>query len=182
MAIADGQGGRSGGAPAARIACQACLDAACGLPPDELTVSDTWVDLAARADAAVAADREAGYTTLVAFCVRGDRLAGASVGDSAAVLLTEVWSGVRLTDRQQKNPPIGSGEAFAMPFGVRLPTPWAVLAITDGVWKYGAWEHILPLKPNVPGQEMVEALLKRVRLPGSGELQDDFTAVALRCV
>ena len=37
-----------------------------------------WANLLAQSDAAVAADREAGFTTLVGLCVIGDRVAGAS--------------------------------------------------------------------------------------------------------
>jgi PPM family protein phosphatase len=179
VAVADGQGGRAGGGPAARLACRACLDAAVACNSETLLRPDAWTEPISRADAAVTADREAGLTTLVAFAVLGDRLVGASVGESAAVLLTASRAGVVLTSRQRKNPAVGFGEVFAVPYAVRLPRPWAVLAITDGVWKYAGWENVFQLKPDHTGREMIDALLAKVRLP-RGELQDDFTVVALR--
>ncbi len=51
--LADGQGGRSGGGEAARLACRAGLDGAVGLAPERLTDGRTWASLLRQADLAV---------------------------------------------------------------------------------------------------------------------------------
>src|SRR5437879_13392618 len=74
VALADGQGGRAGGRRAAQLACQtaAARFAACR----------DWNESLTAADAAVAADREAGFTTLVGLCVTANRVGGASCRES----------------------------------------------------------------------------------------------------
>ena len=126
VALADGQGGRAGGRRAAQLACE--VAARGGLAED--------------ADAAVAADPAAGFTTLVVLRVEGGRVTGASCGDSAAVAVCGGDAPRVLTSRQFKNPPVGSGEATFMPFEAELVRPWRVLAMTDGVWKYIGWQRI----------------------------------------
>src|SRR4051794_10771466 len=76
--VADGQGGQAGGGPAARLACQAALGAALGCRPEGLIDPPTWSGILRQADAAVAADSVAGFTTLVGLCVYRDRVVGAS--------------------------------------------------------------------------------------------------------
>ena len=68
-AIADGQGGRYGGAKAARLACQTIVNAAHELPPNSLNRPNVWRELFRISDHAVSTDSEAGFTTLVALCV-----------------------------------------------------------------------------------------------------------------
>jgi len=177
--VADGQGGQPGGGEAARLACRACIEAACALPPDRLFAPGAWLGLCRTGDEAVASDRAAGYTTLVALAVRGHALMGASSGDSAAVLGNGGRPGVILTARQRKNPPVGSGMADFVEFEAGLEAPWAVLVLTDGVWKYAGWEAVLGAV-NGAGEGALEALRRRATLPGSGGLQDDFTAVLVR--
>src|SRR5436190_13407342 len=63
--LADGQGGRAGGARAAQVACRAGVAAALRQPRGRLTDPAARVELLRRADGAVAADVEAGLTTLV---------------------------------------------------------------------------------------------------------------------
>lgn len=168
VAVADGQGGRAGGAKAARLACDVVASGV-----------SSHLDILNRADAAVAADPEAGFTTLVAFAVRGDSLTGASCGDSAAIALCGSGKSHELTARQFKNPPVGSGEADFIPFEVELVRPWKVLAMTDGVWKYIGWARIRDLATKLGGEELQAALQTAARLPGSGKFQDDFTVVLL---
>ena len=47
-----------------------------------------------------------------------------------------------VTGCQTKDPPVGSGEAFFVPFAAELTPPWLVLAMTDGVWKYAGWHRL----------------------------------------
>lgn len=167
VALADGQGGRAGGARAAQLACQLALDGA----PD-------WPAALPHADAAVAADPHAGFTTLVALHVTEERVIGASCGDSAAVVVCGTAPTV-LTARQFKNPPVGSGEADFIPFEMELTPPWKLLALTDGVWKYAGWECVWDALARLSGDELLTALQDAARLPRTGEFQDDFTAVLL---
>src|SRR6516164_4496350 len=81
--VADVQGVQAGGGAAARLACQAALDAALGCRPERLIDPAAWSGILRRADAAVAADSGAGFTTLVGLGVYRGRVAGASSGDSA---------------------------------------------------------------------------------------------------
>ena len=83
--LAEGQGGVAGGQQAARLACQAAANAALRLPPVELARPEIWVDILQEADETVAADSQAGFTTLIGLCIAGHALAGASSGDSAVL-------------------------------------------------------------------------------------------------
>ncbi|MBN9523862.1 protein phosphatase 2C domain-containing protein [bacterium] len=101
--VADGQGGRGGGARAARLACDTAAAGAFSMRPAELTNAGAWTTILGTADAAVAADPEAGFTTLIGLAATDRELAGASVGDSAALL----WVSSR-TRRSAAVPPTPS--------------------------------------------------------------------------
>lgn len=178
VALADGQGGRAGGARAAQLACSTVVEAASGTRTSALTHSGTWYDFARLADAAVAGDAAAGFTTLVAYCVHGQHVIGASNGDSALLVMTGdeafIW-----TKYQAKNPPVGSGEAAIVPFAFRLGDAWRLLGMTDGVWKYARWDRVIQVVQTHRGEEVLGELQALARLPGSGEFQDDFTVVLL---
>ena len=176
-ALADGQGGRAGGRRAAMLACRACLDAASARPPAALMLGPhVWQVILQSADAAVAEDAEAGFTTVVAFAVHNDMIAGASNGDSGAYALA-AGRGVILTERQHKDPPVGSGAARPVGFAARLARPWTVLALSDGVWKYAGWDRVAQAAVQQSGKEILESLRRHAGLPGSGRWQDDFTVV-----
>jgi hypothetical protein len=176
-AVADGQGGRAGGAAAAREACRLCIERSSAVPPPRLFTPFIWTDLLRSVDEGVARHPGAGFTTLVAFCLGETAICGASCGDSAALLLGVGQPDVILTGRQQKNPPAGSGAAEFVPFAARLTIPWRVLAMTDGVWKYAGWEAIATCVAQNPGAEVARAIRSRAALLRTGALQDDFTVV-----
>jgi serine/threonine protein phosphatase PrpC len=178
-ALADGQGGRTGGAEAARLACRAVIEAVASRPAAVAARAETWDAALRQADGRVLADPETGFTTLIGFAVAGGQVAGASCGDSALWLMGADRRASDLTMRQVKDPPVGSGEASPTPFAARLPAAWIVLAMTDGVWKYVGREVIWDLLRTHRGPALLEALLARARLPRTGGLQDDFTAVVL---
>jgi hypothetical protein len=171
VCVADGQGGRAGGARAARLACDAMVS--------DIGSGNDWPDILSQADLAVAADAEAGFTTLIGFAVWGDTLVGASCGDSAVLAVCASGAITELTARQFKNPPVGSGEATFIPFEAELRRPWRVLAMTDGVRKYVGWGRLRDLATVLGGDELLAALQAVARLPGSGQFQDDFTAVLI---
>jgi serine/threonine protein phosphatase PrpC len=179
-ALADGQGGRSGGGEAARLACRAVIETAATRPVDALRRNATWLDMLRAADQRVHADDRAGYTTLIGLAVAGDRIVGASNGDSELWLMGGDGRVSELTDRQEKNPPIGSGYAAIAPFAAPLVRSWLVLAMSDGVWKYVGYDAIREALETFRGQGLIDALLSRARLPRTGGLPDDFTAVVLQ--
>ncbi len=174
--LADGQGGRSGGGVAARLACHTGLERAGRLAPARLVDGRTWASLLRQADLAVAAEVMAGFTTLVGFCVRDKMVVGASSGDSA-VLTVVGRQALELTTSQRKNPPVGSGEAEFVSYAVVLTEPWTVLAVSDGVWKYAGWNTIVGAATTMSREGLVDALKDAARLPRSGRFPDDFTVV-----
>ncbi len=178
--VADGQGGQQGGGPAARLACARCPQLALNNSLAQLLRPSTWTTLLHSVDESVAHDPAAGFTTLAAFCVTPTAICGASSGDSAVVLFTAGSRGSILTERQHKNPPVGSGDAVFVPFAASLVTPWTVLAMTDGVWKYAGWESVLEAAAFGNSRDVVSRLRERAVLSRSGKLQDDFTLVVLR--
>jgi len=175
--LADGQGGRAGGARAAQLACHRAADAALLQPRGKLAVPSAWAAILECADAAVCSDPEAGFTTLLGFCLADGYLVGASCGDSAVLAWTAGDRPKEVTAGQAKNPPVGSGAARFAPFGAVLVAPWSVLACSDGVWKYAGWERLVELVTVARGQPLVEQIQDAARLRGSGRFPDDFTLV-----
>jgi hypothetical protein len=178
-AVADGQGGQSGGGAAARRACDTFLAVASQAPLAELMSLRHWDDILAHVDRVVADDPHAGFTTLVTFCVARGHLAGASCGDSALALAESGQEPLVLTARQCKDPPVGSGGAVFVPFAIKLHPPWTVLAMTDGVWKYTGWDTVYQAAAAPAPEGILRSLRRAAGLPGSGALQDDFTLVIL---
>ncbi len=176
--LADGQGGRAGGARAAQVACRTALAAALALPPRRLAAPSVWPELLGTADDAVRDDPEAGFTTLVAFSIAGEAFAGASSGDSAVLVATKGQRPSQLTAKQAKNPPVGSGDALFRPFRAKLTLPWSVLAMSDGVWHHAGWGAIEDAMMEVRGQQLVDQLRGGARPRGVGRFADDFTVVA----
>jgi serine/threonine protein phosphatase PrpC len=174
--VADGQGGRAGGGPAAQLACQVGLDAVIRCPPERLGEPPVWSGVLRTIDEAVRADPTAGFTTVVGLCVRRNQVIGASSGDSAALLVTATRT-VELTAGQRKNPPVGSGMAVPVPFAATPDKPWQVLTMSDGVWKYVGWDRVIEAARRDRGAALVAELQRSARLPGSGRFPDDFTVV-----
>jgi hypothetical protein len=181
-ALADGQGGRANGALAARAACQTVWARAMEHPFEALLQPSTFSTLMYAADNAVCSTE--GYTTLVALAIDGASVLGASSGDSkvyfaraqeggAAVEITE-W-----TARQQKNPPVGSGEAIFTPFSCADIEDGRILILSDGVWKYCGFEAI---KAAFEMSSFIDAasVLKAATLKrGGSTLPDDFSVIVV---
>jgi serine/threonine protein phosphatase PrpC len=176
--LADGQGGRAGGARASTLACDLVLSAAAKLSPADLALPSAWVNLLTIADAVVAKDSDAGFTTLIGLCVYRGYVVGAANGDSAVLMLNGPRS-IELTAQQSKNPPIGSGNAAVTAFSCALDAATRLLVVSDGVWKYVGTERIAEEAAQARGDALIQSLLTAARLPGSGGLQDDFTIVVL---
>lgn len=153
------------------------MEVAVAFPADKLWQPAAWGQILRTADREVRENPAAGFTTLVAFCLNKEILCGASCGDSAALLLQVNQPAKILTDRQFKNPPVGSGVASFIGFAAELQRPWTVLAMSDGVWKFAGWENIFKIGLQEDGQKIAATLRDRAKLQGSGGLQDDFTLV-----
>lgn len=178
VCLADGQGGRAGGARAAQLACETAATLASSRTPDELADAFTWQSLLAEVDTAVAGDPAAGLTTLIGLRASPGRVVGASCGDSAAVAVSPAGQTV-LTARQFKSPPVGSGDATFVPFDAELARPWRLLVMSDGVWKYAGWDRITAAAKGSGGLALMAALQGAARLPRTGDFQDDFTLVVI---
>jgi len=176
--LADGQGGQAGGGPAAQLACSSAIDLAINSAVRSLLRSH-WDSILRTADQTVANDPQAGCTTLIGFLATDEWLVGASCGDSAVLVVSANEKPRIATAHQLKNPPVGSGEAMFVPFSLKLITPWAIIAMTDGVWKYVGWDAIVEAVQEYDGQELIEMLQVKARMPGNGRFQDDFTIVLL---
>jgi hypothetical protein len=179
VCLADGQGGRAGGGPAAQLACRTIFEAVGATSVADLSKDYSWVEILTYADRAVAADSTAGFTTLIGLGVENDCVTGASCGDSAALAVCGSGATVELTSRQFKNPPVGSGEADFIPFSVKLIRPWRLLVMSDGVWKYIDWQRIGEMAARFTGEMLLAVLQTAARLRGSEQFQDDFTVVLI---
>lgn len=174
-ALADGQGGQIGAARAAGVACHSVIEHALSLPVPKLLAPANWIQILESADQAVSNDRQAGLTTLVAFCLVPNLICGGSCGDSAAALVLGNDERTILTERQRKNPPVGSGGASFTWFARKLGGTWTVLVMSDGVWKFASMQAVMNSAREKHGDEIIRDLLNKCRLPGSDALQDDFT-------
>ena len=72
--LADGQGGQAGGAPASQTAVEKCLELASAYSAKRLLDTSTWYEILSGADEAVCENPDAGFTTLIALCVKNDRI------------------------------------------------------------------------------------------------------------
>lgn len=180
VAVADGQGGQSGGARAAKIAVEAAIAGARSTSPWRLREHPgAWREILHQADDAVLADPDAGFTSLISFAAGdGTDIVGASCGDSAVLVACDGATQI-VTDHQYKNPPVGSGDATFVPFhGAKGPRR-SILAMTDGVWKFAGWDAIVDAVCEIHGQPLIESLAARARLKSSGGFPDDFTLLVL---
>jgi serine/threonine protein phosphatase PrpC len=170
-AVADGAGGTGGGSAAADslIAFLSSLT--------QGAASTDWFAALCKFDEDLAARRSGGQTTGVVAFVSGDRVIGASVGDSSAWLITPAGETTDLTTRQRRRPLLGSGEALPVEFEAELGRGRVLLA-SDGLVKYATAERIGALAMQGSVAAAADALANCVRLP-SGGLQDDVAVVLI---
>lgn len=170
LVVADGAGGRSGGAEAAKMAVDmVCRDAG-GLESPE-----ACVHLLRQLDQTMASDRVAGESTCVVVVVGPEGIFGASVGDSGAWLLGDSHH-VNLTSRQVRKPMLGSGGACPVSFRHEPTAGHRLLLATDGLLKYASQERIAETCRTGSPLHIARQLIGLVRYP-SGALPDDVTVI-----
>jgi len=170
LCVADGAGGRSGGAEAATLAVKLIRQGA-----HLLSDSDACAEALRKMDQAVAKDPVAGETTCVLAIVTPEEIFGASVGDSDAWWISESGDHLNLTEAQQRKPFIGSDSAWPVPFRHKNQ-PGNLLLATDGLLKYTSAERIIGTCREQPVEVAAGQLIELVRYP-SGGLPDDVTLI-----
>jgi serine/threonine protein phosphatase PrpC len=120
-----------------------------------------------------------GQCTAVVVEISGDRVFGASVGDSGAWMLNGK-AVIDLTENQHRKPLLGSDEAMPMGFGP-IEFSGRLLIATDGLLKYATESDIGQRAMGVSVNEAVERLIAGVRLR-NGALQDDVGIILIEDV
>ncbi len=170
LVVADGAGGRTGGAEAAAMAVELVRQNA-----QELRDSDSCVRLLEQMDRIIAKDGTAGETTCALAVVTETQVYGASVGDSGVWVISE--SGFSdLTRGQARKPFIGSGAAWPISFAYDRTGAETLLLATDGLLKYTSSDRIATTCRNHDQAEAARGLIESVRYP-SGALPDDVTVI-----
>ena len=177
-ALSDGQGGQAGGARASQLAVGSCLEKARSYPQYVLLNPFTWQAIGEAVDRGVSRDPDAGYATFIGLAVLPTFAIGVSCGDSAvALVLGDKF--VQLTERQHKNPPVGSGAARLTPMSAKLEGSWKLLVMSDGVWKFAGWDAIAEKCRTEAGQALVSSLRETAVSNTGGRLLDDFSVILI---
>jgi len=173
LCVADGAGGLSGGAEAAILAVDMVRQNA-----SLLVNADACAELMRSIDAAVSKDSIPGETTCALAVLTSEEIFGASVGDSGIWIVPEIGDHLNLTQAQQRQPFIGSGNAWPIPFQ-HATTAGSLLLATDGLLKYTSAERILAVcrehSVDIAGQRLIDL----VRY-SSGAFPDDVTLILAR--
>lgn len=172
--LADGQGGRANGGPAARLACSEGIKDAENASIESLQDLRHWASWLGTINRTVTDAEGTGYTTFIGLCINENQVVGVASGDSMALLVTNDEM-VDLTAKQHRNPPVGSGMAVGMPFEMTLKTPWKLLMMSDGAWKYIGTHWIVEMARQASGSTLLEQMQQAARMPGNGRFQDDLT-------
>jgi serine/threonine protein phosphatase PrpC len=170
LCVADGAGGRSGGAEAANMAVEMVRRNV-----SLMGNADSCAEVLRKIDAAIAEDQVAGETTCAVTVVTPEEIFGASVGDSGVWVIPQNQIYVDLTGAQQRKPFVGAGSAWPVPFQCPRPVGGLLLA-TDGLLKYASAERIARTVKDHPIEMAAHRLIELVKYP-SGALPDDVTLI-----
>lgn len=172
VVVADGAGGRPGGADASAAVEKAVRDA-CVAGGDPFDVR-AWSALLREIDGALA-KKMVGESTAIVLAVEEGVVAGVSVGDSEAWLVRgdEVE---RLTAKQGRAR-IGSGRTAPVPFFARMGERTLVVA-SDGLFGHASREAIVAAVATRPVAGIAQRLLHVARL-ASGAYADDTSTVVI---
>ena len=172
--VADGMGGRSGGADAAEAVVNAVRELA-ERPDPHRWDHVRWM---AELDRGMAESGAAGETTAVVVRLTDRGPVGVAVGDSVAWWVTaDEWCD--LAAAAKPKPWVGSGGAVPIPFALRVRHQGALLLATDGLTKYTSAERIVTVIHTTPFDDIPLSLIEIVR-PPSGRLPDDVAVIVAR--
>lgn len=173
IVLADGAGGMSGGAEAAEFVIQKFKAAR-----DSASLKfEAMPDFLAAMDREMAEAQAVGEATCVILFLQGEKIFGASVGDSGAWMISD--AGIEdLTANQCRRPLLGSGGALPVPF--KYPKlSGTLLVASDGLLKYTSQEKIAAASRIADIDAAAEELLGLVRYP-SGVCPDDVSLILVR--
>lgn len=168
VVVADGAGGTGAGDVAA-LAVMREIEA----EYMNIHSANEWASLLHQIDCRIGD----GETTAVVVDVRTIGIAGASVGDSRAVIVKD-GSISELTVNQKRKPLLGTGMAEAIGF-VGPPLDGLLLVGTDGFFNYAKANAILSTIATSDFQALPRKFIEMVRLP-SGDYWDDVGIIAVR--
>ncbi len=172
LVVADGAGGMSGGAEAAEMVLRMLRNK---LTPSAIAINKHfWGKTLKEIDISLERDRNAGEAAAVVVCVSPAGLAGASVGDSGALLVTQNAC-TDLTSKQRRKPLLGSGMAIPVSFDCQR-SEGRLLVATDGLLKYARRDNICSVAREGNLEATARNLVDLVRLR-SGKLQDDVALI-----
>ncbi len=171
--VADGVGGRDGGAAAADVVLRAVRELA-----EQNQAKWDRVRWMADLDRRMAESGAVGETTAVVTWLSALGPLGVAVGDSVAWWIRDDdWGS--LTDAAVRKPWVGTGGAVPVPFGKPLQDVGTLLLATDGMVKYTSAERIVEVVRTTPFDDLPRALIELVR-PRSGRLPDDVAVIVAR--
>lgn len=172
VALADGSGGTGAGATeaAATLICVALQHLGSASTVDQISA------LLGNVDQRIVRAQHGGETTGLVAQVVGERIIGASVGDSHACVIRDTRVEL-LTERQHRKPLLGSGAAFPVGFESTFGGG-TLIAASDGLFNYAKPTQIAAVCSG-PLRRAGGELAALVRLK-SGALPDDLAVVALR--
>jgi serine/threonine protein phosphatase PrpC len=173
LVVADGAGGRTGGAEAATLAVEFVRRQA-----HELHDSNSCVRLLREMEEAIAKAGTAGETTYALAVITELRIYGASVGDSGIWVVDENGF-IDLTQGQSRKPFVGSGAAWPVAFAhdrKNRKRATHLLLATDGLLKYTSADRVVESCRDQDLELAAQQIIELVRYP-SGTLPDDVTVI-----
>lgn len=168
IVVADGAGGIGSGDLAAEAVIRAIAE-----EHPSVHSADDWAKLLKQIDCQITA----GESTAVVVDIRPYGIAGASVGDSQAWVISD-GKIHDLTAAQNRKPLLGSGLTNAVAF-THPPLNGLMIVATDGFYNYAKRDEIARLASESDYYEICRRCIELVRLP-SGELWDDVGIVVAR--
>lgn len=168
VVVADGAGGTGAGDVAAQTVIRE-------IESEYLKIHSAteWVSFLRQIDCRIGD----GETTAVVVDIRTIGIAGASVGDSRALIIAEGTT-LDLTANQNRKPLLGTGDAEPVGF-VCSQLSGILLVGTDGFFNYAKQNAILAAVAKSDFQTLPRRCIEMVRL-ASGDFWDDIGVVAVR--
>ena len=165
IVLADGAGNTEAGGAAAQAVVTAVTE----------STHEDWSTVLLDVEAQLGAT--GGQTTAVIVTLAGDRVAGVSVGDSAAWWIDDMGI-LDLTEKQIKKPLVGA-DCSPFAFRIRGLERGTLLVASDGLLNYAKPDDVIRLVRGADLRTAARALVELVRLP-TGGLQDDVAIVLAR--